>query len=74
MFLITRPPWSTTRPEHSASKYSIHCTSSASLSSLLREVKPTMSTNTTASREASEPAESLAMHPAPALARCRRHT
>ncbi len=49
MFLITRPPWSTTSPEHSASKYSSHSTSSVSSSSLLREVKPTMSTKATAS-------------------------
>ena len=74
MFLITRPPWSTTSPEHSASKYSIHCTSSESPISLLREVKPTMSTKTTASLEVLEPPESPAISRAPALARWRRQT
>ena len=74
MFLMTRPPWSTTMPEHSASKYSIHCTSSVSLISLLRDVKPTMSTNATASRVAGDPAVSTASSREPALARCRRQT
>ena len=63
-----------TSPEHSASKYSIHSTSSVSSSSLLREVKPTMSTKATASLEVSDPAESLAISRTPALARWRRQT